>query len=260
MRRIVITSGKGGVGKSTLTLNLGAALARSGASTVIVDADTGLRNMDSLMGAERRVVFDLVDVAAGRTSIKKALVRNKDIAGLHLLPTSQKDDKHAVSVEDIRRVVAEIEESAGPDFVLIDSPAGIEHGFHVAVAAAHEAIVVANPEVSSIRDADRVVGLLGDAAHLERTLLVVNRVRNDMVERGDMLSPRDVTEVLGLPILGIIPNDDGVVVSSNRGEPLPARSAAGRVVHNIAGRLIGRSIPIRNDVQDRRRHWWRLRK
>jgi septum site-determining protein MinD len=258
VRSVVITSGKGGVGKSTLSMNLGSALATLGPKVVIIDADTGLRNMDTLMGVEQRVVFDLVDVASGRATVQKALIRSKVTPGLALLPTSQKHDKHAVSASSIQAVVDAIEEAADADFVLIDSPAGIEHGFQVAIAAAREAIVVANPEVSSIRDADRVIGLLNDSQNVERTLLVVNRVRQDMIDSGDMLTPKDVTEVLGLPVLGIVPNDDAVVVSSNQGVPLPPKSPTGRVMRNIALRLLGENVPVRTDLSPTRRGWWRL--
>lgn len=239
-RAIVITSGKGGVGKTTTTANLGAALARQGKSVVLIDADIGLRNLDVVMGLENRIVFHIVDVARGKCTAQKALIKDRRVETLFLLPASQTDEKDALTEEGMREVVGELTRTH--DFVLIDCPAGIEQGFRNAVAAADEAIVVATPEVSSIRDADRVCGLL--AARDIPARLIVNRIALDMVRRGDMLSQEDVIEILALELLGAVPMDDEIVASTNKGIPatIGGKSAAARSFEKIALRLIGAEV------------------
>lgn len=234
-RAIVITSGKGGVGKTTTTANLGVALARQGKTVILVDADIGLRNLDVVMGLENRIVYHLVDVVRGKCTPQKALIKDRRVEGLYLLPASQTDEKDAVTPEQMRALVQALKQSA--DFVLIDCPAGIEQGFRNAIAGADEAIVVATPEVSSIRDADRVAGLL--AAQDIPARVIVNRIAMDMVRRGDMLSQQDVIEILSLDLLGAVPLDSEIVVSTNKGVPatMDPRSPAARAFEKVARRL-----------------------
>ncbi len=237
----MVTSGKGGVGKTTTTANLGAALARRGRKVALVDADIGLRNLDLIMGVEKRIVFDLVEVAEGRCQLRQALIRDKRFENLAILPAAQTREKEAVSDEQLSAITAELAESF--DFVFVDCAAGIEHGFKAAVASAREAIVVTTPEVSAIRDADRVVGKL--AAQALPMRLVVNRVRAEMVRSGDMMSVDDVCDILAAELLGIIPDDEDVIDSANRGEPLvlePARKSAA-IFEKIARRLEGELVP-----------------
>ncbi|MGH7707911.1 MAG: septum site-determining protein MinD [Vulcanimicrobiaceae bacterium] len=240
-RRIVITSGKGGVGKTTTTANLGAALAKRGHRVALVDADIGLRNLDLVLGVEKRIVFDLVEVVEGRCQLRQALIRDKRFESLSILPAAQTRDKTAVSEEQMARVLSELGETN--DFVLIDSPAGIEHGFRNAAVGATEAIVVTMPEVSAIRDADRVVGKL-----VERHLpirLIVNRIRPQMVRSGDMLSVDDVCEILSGELLGMLPDDEDVIDTTNRGEPLvlDPQSRTGAIFDKMARRLEGEIVP-----------------
>lgn len=240
---IVVTSGKGGVGKTTVVANIGTGLAAAGHKTVLVDADIGLRNLDLIMGLENRIVYDIVDVVEGRCELKKALIRDKRVEGLQLLPASQTRDKTAVSPEQMKELCQQLREEF--DFVIIDCPAGIEHGFHTAVAGADKAIVVSMPEVSALRDADKIVGLL-EASELTDPYLIVNRIRMDMVQRGDMLDVNDMTDILGLQVkvLGIVPDDQSIIVSANRGEPivLDNRSRAGQAFRNIVRRLQGEEV------------------
>src|SRR5512134_3800736 len=214
-RAIVITSGKGGVGKTTTTANLGTALAQIGFSVVVVDADIGLRNLDVVMGLENRIVYHLVDAIRGKCPVQKALIKDRRMENLWLLPASQTDDKDSVTPDEMRSLVFELKTQY--DYVLIDCPAGIEQGFKNAIAGADEAIVVATPEVASIRDADRVVGLL--AAQDVPARLMVNRVSPEMVKRGEMLSQEDVIEILLLEMLGAVPLDGDIVISTNKGTP-----------------------------------------
>jgi septum site-determining protein MinD len=241
-RAIVITSGKGGVGKTTATANLGAALALLGHSVVLVDADIGLRNLDVVMGLENRIVYHLVDAIRGRCSVQKALIKDRRLENLWMLPASQTDDKDAVTPDEMRSIMCELKHSH--DFVLIDCPAGIEQGFKNAIAGADEAIVVATPEVSSIRDADRVVGLLAAADLPAR--LIVNRLSPHLVKRGDMLSQADVIEILALDLLGTIPLDDQIVSTTNKGVPavIEGKSLAAKELLRIAKRLVGVEEPV----------------
>jgi septum site-determining protein MinD len=236
-RAIVITSGKGGVGKTTTTANLGAAIAQLGMSVVLIDADIGLRNLDVVMGLENRIVYHVVDVVQRKCTAQKALIKDRRLDNLWLLPASQTDDKDSVTPADMRKLVGELK--AAHDYVLIDCPAGIEQGFKNAIAGADEALVVATPEVSSIRDADRVVGLL--AAQDIPTRLIVNRISAHMVKKGDMLSQSDVIEILALELVGAVPLDEHVVASTNKGMPavLEGKSSAAREFARIARRVIG---------------------
>lgn len=246
-RAIVITSGKGGVGKTTTTANLGAALAALGHTVVLVDADIGLRNLDVVMGLENRIVYHSVDVVRGKCTVQKALIKDRRMENLWLLPASQTDDKDAMSPEDMRGLVNELK--ATHDFVLIDCPAGIEQGFKNAIAGADEAVVVATPEVSSIRDADRVVGLLAAAEVPAR--LVVNRISANLVKRGDMLSQADVIEILALDMLGAIPLDDQVIATTNKGVPAvleQSKSLAAKEFIRIARKLAGHEVDDKQSI------------
>jgi septum site-determining protein MinD len=240
-RRIVLTSGKGGVGKTTTTANLGAALAKRGHRVTLVDADIGLRNLDLVLGVEKRIVFDLVEVVEGRCQLRQALIRDKRFEGLSILPAAQTRDKESVSEEQMARVVVDLAQTC--DYVLIDSPAGIEHGFRNALAGASEAIVVTTPEVSSIRDADRVVGKLSERDLPVR--LIVNRIRPEMVRTGEMLSIDDVCEILSVELLGTLPDDEEVIDTTNRGEPLVLTegSRLAAIFDKIARRLEGDVVP-----------------
>jgi septum site-determining protein MinD len=240
-RAIVITSGKGGVGKTTTTANLGTALALMGRTVVVVDADIGLRNLDVVLGLENRIVFNVVDVIAGRCSWQKALIKDRRVDTLFLLPASQTHDKDSVSPEQMRALTSELKQHF--DYVLIDCPAGIEGGFRNSVAGADEAIVVTTPEVSAIRDADRVVGLLA-AAGISRPWLIVNRLAQEMVKKGDMLSQHDVIEILSIELLGVVPLDNEIVVSTNRGAPatLGDKSPAARSYRRVARILEGEEV------------------
>ena len=239
-RAIVITSGKGGVGKTTSTANIGAALAQQGHSVVLVDADIGLRNLDVVMGLESRIVYHVVDVIKGKCTAQKALIKDRRVENLFLLPSSQTDEKDAIGPGEMRELVLELKRTH--DFVLIDCPAGIEQGFRNAVAGADEAIVVATPEVSSIRDADRVAGLL--AAEDIPARLIVNRISAAMVKRGDMLSQEDVIDILALELLGAVPMDDAIVASTNKGIPatLEGKSDAARAYERVARKLSGHEV------------------
>ena len=239
----VITSGKGGVGKTTATANIGAALAMEGKKVVLLDADIGLRNLDVVLGLENRIVYDLIDVTEGTCRLKQALVRDKRFDGLYLLPAAQTRDKTAVSPEQMQDLCKELREQF--DYVLIDCPAGIEQGFKNAVAGADKAIVVTIPEVSAVRDADRIIGLLA-SNDLPYPQLIINRLRVDMVKRGDMMNIDDTIDILGIDLLGVVPDDESIVVSTNKGEPVVAdgNSLASKAFRNIAKRLEGARIPL----------------
>jgi septum site-determining protein MinD len=234
---MVIASGKGGVGKTTATASIGAALALEGKKVVVVDMDIGLRNLDVVMGLENRIVFNIVDVARGRCKVRQAAIKDRRIENLFLIPASQSDNKDVLTPKDMVRVAKELRKSY--DFILMDCPAGIERGFENAVAAADEAVVICTPEVSSIRDADRVIGLL--YAKEISPKLVVNRIVPSMVARGDMMSHQDVVDVLSIDLVGLVETDDQVVVSTNSGTPIVMQkeSKAGQAFKRIAMRLNG---------------------
>jgi len=241
-RAIVITSGKGGVGKTTSTANIGLGLARYNQKVALIDADIGLRNLDIIMGLENRIVYHLVDVVRGRCLIRQALVKDKRFPQLSMLPASQVDQKEAITPDEMKALVVQLKEDF--DFVLIDCPAGIEQGFRNAVAGADEAIVITTPDVSPVRDADRVIGLLQSS--LGEPQLIINRMSTDMVKRGDMLNQQDVLDILAVRLLGIVPEDDEVVVAGNRGSPvvLNEQSRSGQAFDRIVRRMIGEDIPI----------------
>lgn len=240
---IVVTSGKGGVGKTTTTANIGAALALEGKKVVLIDADIGLRNLDIVLGLENRIVYDLVDVVEHVCRLKQALIKDKRFEGLYLLPAAQTRDKNAVTPPQMQQLCEELKEQF--DFIIIDCPAGIEQGFKNAIAGADKAIVVTTPEVSAVRDADRIIGLLA-ANELFSPQLVVNRIRVDMVKRGDMINIDDTIDILGVDLLGIVPDDERIIVSTNRGEPAVTEesSLAGQAYRNIAKRLLGEDVPL----------------
>jgi len=239
---VTITSGKGGVGKTTITANLGAALASLGQRVVCIDADIGLRNLDVVLGLENRIVYDLVDVVEGRCRLRQAMIRDKRISGLFLIPAAQTRDKTAVSPSDMVRLCNELR--GDQDWIIIDSPAGIERGFRNAIAPANTVYVVTNPEVSAVRDADRIIGLV-EAEEKGSPLLIINRINASMIKKGDMISTDDIVELLAIDLIGIIPEDSGVIVSTNRGSPvsLDEKSQAGEAFRNISRRMIGEDIP-----------------
>lgn len=239
---LTITSGKGGVGKTTTTANLAVALAMGGKKVVCIDSDIGLRNLDVVLGLENRIVYDLVDAVEGRCRLRQAMIRDKHLQELYLIPAAQTRDKSSVSPSDMVRICEELR----PDFdwVLIDSPAGIERGFRNAIAPADNVLVVTNPEVSAVRDADRIIGLV-EAEQKGPARLIINRLNLALVKRGDMLDADDVLELLAIKLVGIVPEDEQVVVSTNRGQPvaLDAKSRAGMAFHDIARRLGGEEVP-----------------
>ena len=240
---IVVTSGKGGVGKTTAVANIGTALAFMEQKVALVDADIGLRNLDVVLGLENRIVYDIVDVVEGRAKLKQALIRDKRFPTLYLLPAAQTRDKEAVSPEDMVRLCNNLKEEF--DFIIIDSPAGIERGFKNAVTPADMAIIVTTPEVSAVRDADRVIGLL-EAMEKSDSRLIVNRVRSKLVDRGDMLSVEDVLEILSIDLIGVIPEDEHIIISTNRGEPIVSNNStpAGKSFMDIARRILGEDVPL----------------
>ncbi len=247
---IVITSGKGGVGKTTTSANLGCGLAIAGKKVALVDADIGLRNLDVVMGLENRIVYDLVDVVEGKCRLKQALIKDKRYAGLYLLPAAQTRDKDAVSPEQMQKLCENLKEEEF-DYIIIDCPAGIEQGFKNAIAGADRALVVTTPEVSAVRDADRIIGLL-EANELPNPSLILNRVRPDMVDRGDMMSMDDVTEILAIDIIGVVPDDESIVVQTNKGEPAVTveSSKAGQAYRNITQRILGNDVPLMEFKQE----------
>lgn len=242
-RILTITSGKGGVGKTTATANLGVALARLGKKVACIDADIGLRNLDVVMGLENRIVYDLVDVVEGRARLRQAMIKDKRLPqDLYLIPAAQTRDKTAISPSDMVRVCDELSEHV--DYILVDSPAGIERGFRNAVAPADEVIIITNPEVAAVRDADRIIGLI-EAEQKGPGQLILNRIKPEMIKRGDMLTAEDVIDILAVKLLGLVPEDDDVIVSTNRGMPvsLDDKSKAGQAFKNIARRLEGEKVP-----------------
>ncbi len=242
-RVVVITSGKGGVGKTTITANLGTALSQLNRKVCLIDADFGLRNLDLLLGLEQRVVYTIIDVLAGECTIDKALVKDKRSPGLYLLPAAQNRTKEAITPEQMKQIISKLNNSF--DYVLVDCPAGIEMGFRNAIAAAQEALIVTTPEVAAVRDADRVVGLL-ESEEMKSIHLIVNRLRPEMVQLDEMISVEDIVDLLVVPLIGIVPDDKRMITSSNKGEPLILNdqpSLPSMAVHNIAKRLEGFDVP-----------------
>jgi len=246
---IVITSGKGGVGKTTTSANLGVGLAIKGKKVALIDADIGLRNLDIVMGLENRIVYDLVDVIEGHCRLKQALIRDKRYQDLFLLPAAQTRDKDAVNPEQMKKLTDSMKDEF--DYVLVDCPAGIEQGFKNAIAGADRAIVVTTPELSPVRDADRIIGLL-ESAEVKNIKLVLNRIRPDMVKKGEMMTLEDVTEVLAIDVLGVVPEDEAVVTSTNKGEPSVSNphSRAGQAFRNITERIIGNEVPLMDYLEE----------
>ncbi|SIS36653.1 septum site-determining protein MinD [Salimicrobium flavidum] len=242
---IVITSGKGGVGKTTTTANLGTALAIQGKKVCLVDTDIGLRNLDVIMGLENRIIYDIVDVIQHRCRTKQALITDKRFDCLHVLPAAQTSDKSQVTPDGMKEIVAELKEDY--DYILIDCPAGIEQGYKNAVSGADKAIVVTTPEKSSVRDADRIIGLL-EQEEIEPPSLVINRIRTHMIESGDMMDVEDIISILAIDLLGIVVDDDAVITGSNRGEPVALKPDTKAAIgyRNIARRILGESVPLMN--------------
>ena len=242
-RVIVITSGKGGVGKTTTSANIGTALAKAGKKVVLIDTDIGLRNLDLLLGLENRIVYTIVDVVEERCKLKQALVKDKKNPNLCLLAAAQTRDKTSVNQEQLKTICDELKEDN--DFILVDCPAGIEQGFQNAVAGATEAIVVTTPEMSAVRDADRIIGLLEAKEEIENYRLLLNRVRPNMVQANDMMSVDDVVDILSCKLIGIIPEDTGIITSTNKGDPIvnDDKSLAGQAYQNVAKRIMGEDVP-----------------
>ncbi|BBD53491.1 septum site-determining protein MinD [Planktothrix agardhii] len=241
-RVIVITSGKGGVGKTTCTANVGMSLAKRGHSVVVIDADFGLRNLDLLLGLENRIVYTAMEVLSGECRLEQALVKDKRESRLVLLPAAQNRMKEAVTPDQMKQLVAMLEGKY--DYIIIDCPAGIEQGFQNAIAPAKEAIIVTTPEVSAVRDADRVIGLL-EANSVKKIRLLINRIKPLMVEANDMMSVQDVEEILAIPLIGVVPDDENVIVSTNKGEPLVLAenpSQAAQAFTNVVRRIEGEKV------------------
>jgi septum site-determining protein MinD len=240
---IVVTSGKGGVGKTTTSANVGTALALLGKKVCLVDTDIGLRNLDVVMGLENRIIYDLVDVIEGRCRLNQALIKDKRFDELYLIPAAQTKDKNAVTPEQVRDVVMELKKDY--DFVVIDCPAGIEQGFKNAVAGADRAIVVTTPEKSAVRDADRIIGLL-EKEKVDSPKLVINRIRPHMLKNGDMLDIDEICAVLAIDLLGLVPDDELVIRAANNGEPtvMNPDSRAAIAYRNIARRILGDTVPL----------------
>lgn len=242
---IVVTSGKGGVGKTTTTANIGTALALMDNKVCLIDTDIGLRNLDVIMGLENRIIYDIVDVIQGRCKTSQALIKDKRFDDLALLPAAQTSDKTEVTEEGMQAIIAELKQDY--DYIIIDCPAGIEQGFQNAVSGADKAIVVTTPEKSSVRDADRIVGLL-EQRDIEPPSLVINRIRNHMMKNGDMMDIDEIVQVLSIDLIGIVLDDDEVIKASNQGEPVAfqPKSKASIAYRNIARRILGETVPLQS--------------
>lgn len=257
-KTIVITSGKGGVGKTTSTANIGTALALQGKKVCLIDMDIGLRNLDVVLGLENRIIYDVIDVIEGRAKVHQALIKDKRFDDLlFLLPAAQHADKSVVSPDDVKEIVAELDEFY--DYILIDSPAGIERGFENSIAGADAAIIITTPEISAIRDADRIVGIL-EQRDIEEPKLVINRIRREMIDSGDIMDVDEITHHLSLELLGIIYDDDEVVRTSNKGNPivLDPDHISSKGYRNIAQRILGNSVPLLTiDKKEEDRPFWK---
>ena len=240
---VTITSGKGGVGKTTATANISVALAQLGQKVICIDSDIGLRNLDVVLGLENRIVYDLVDVIEGRCRIRQAMIKDKRFDGMYLIPAAQTRDKSAISPSDMIKLCNEIREEV--DWILIDSPAGIERGFKNAIAPAEEILVITNPDVSAVRDADRIIGII-ESEEKGPARLIINRLNPEMIRRGEMLDGEDVLELLAVKLIGIVPEDEKVLRSTNIGKPVVTneKSIAGQAFRNIARRMLGDDIPL----------------
>ena len=240
---IVITSGKGGVGKTTTTANLGSALAMRGKKVVLLDTDIGLRNLDVVMGLENRIVYDIVDVIEGKCKLRQALIKDKRFTDLFLLPAAQTRDKDAINEDEMIRLTQRLKEEF--DYIIVDCPAGIEQGFKNAIAGADRAIVVTNAEISSIRDADRIIGLL-ESSNIRNPELIINRIRPEMVKRGEMMDVEDILDLLSIDLIGVVPEDENIVTQTNKGEPAVAnkKAASGKAYIEIARRILGENVEI----------------
>ncbi len=244
-KAFVVTSGKGGVGKTTATANLGTALALLGKKVCVIDSDIGLRNLDVVMGLESRIVYDLVDIIEGTCRLKQALIKHKKADKLFLLPASQTRNKEAVTPDQMKDLMAKLKEEEQFDYILVDSPAGIERGFQNAIAGVDEAIIITTPEVSAIRDADRIIGLL-QADEIYEPRLIINRLSLEMVKNGDMMDQNDIIDILAIELLGVIPEDEGIIKSTNRGIPIvfSEDSKSAEAFKRIARRIEGESVPM----------------
>ncbi|AVQ16559.1 septum site-determining protein MinD [Fusobacterium gonidiaformans 3-1-5R] len=242
---IVVTSGKGGVGKTTTTANIGAGLAEKGHKVLLIDTDIGLRNLDVVMGLENRIVYDLVDVIEGKCRIPQALIKDKRCSNLSLLPAAQIRDKNDINEEQMKTLIEVLRKDF--DYIIIDCPAGIEQGFKNAIAAADRAIVVTTPEISATRDADRIIGLL-EANGIKDPKLIVNRIRMDMVKENNMLSVEDMLDILAIGLIGVVPDDESIVISTNKGEPLvyKGETLAAKAYRNIVERIEGKEVDFLN--------------
>lgn len=260
-RVITITSGKGGVGKTTVSANLASALGQMGKKVVAIDADIGLRNLDVVMGLENRIVYDLVDVVEGRCRLRQAMIRDKRVPELYLIPAAQTRDKTAVSPSDMVLVCDQLREEM--DYIIIDSPAGIERGFRNAIAPTDQVLIVTNPEVSAVRDADRIIGMV-EAEQKGPAKLIINRLKASMVDRGEMLSINDVLDILAIDLIGVVPEDESILVSTNRGTPIALNgvngTSAGQAFRNVARRIAGEDVPFldlmaKDSFMERLRRW-----
>ena len=256
---IVITSGKGGVGKTTTTANVGAALALRGKKVVLVDTDIGLRNLDVVMGLENRIVYDIVDVVEGKCKLRQALIKDKRFTDLLLLPAAQTRDKSAVNEEQMRELTIRLREEF--DYILIDCPAGIEQGFKNAIAGADRAIVVTNAEISSIRDADRIIGLL-EASEIKNPELIINRLRPEMVRKGEMMDVEDILDLLSIDLIGVVPEDEYIITQTNKGEPAVSNKKApsGRAYIEIARRILGENVEVTIPGRKKEGFWRKIKK